>query len=479
MAMETLTMSTKERRRLALFGQVKPGSLTLRAASQSLGLGYRQTRRMFARFKAQGDAGLVHKLRGRSGNRRRDAAQRDQVLTLYREHYADFGCTLACEYLLSQHGLTVDDQTLRRWLTTEGLWQRRRKSQVKRQRRPRRSCFGDLVQIDGSHHDWFESRPCAQQDGATLPASSCALMVMIDPRRDATGWTHAQFFEGETTHAVMTIFQDWSLDHGLPAQLYPDQDSIYRVNTKAADEIEERTGARPMTQFGRALKELGVKLTCAKSPQAKGRVERMNGTLQDRLVKALRLAGISEMAAANVFLKETFLPQLNEKFSVRPADEADAHRAVSASELIAALCVREERKVGKDQCVSFEGQVLQLNPGRELPSLADKKVTLSRSLEGELTVLWKGKVVESSAVTQRPKAQAKCESLSERVASHAERWRPPSHHPWKRGVVPSQSTPPQSGRPPAEPGSAAASAAPQPALRQAQPAGCERTFLLR
>jgi len=456
-------MSTKERRRLSLFVQVKAGGLTLREASQSLGLGYRQTRRMFARFKARGDAGLVHKLRGKAGNRRRDAKVRGRVVSLYREHYADFGCTLACEYLLSEHGLAVDDQTLRRWLAEEGLWRRRRKSVVKRQRRPRRSCFGDLVQIDGSHHDWFESRPCIASDGTTVPASNCVLMVMID---DATGWTYAQFFEGETTHAAMTIFRDWSLEHGLPAQLYPDQDSIYRVNTKAADEVEERAGERPLTQFGRAMKELGVKLSCAKSPQAKGRVERMNGTLQDRLVKALRLAGISERAAANVFLKETFLPRLNEKFAVRPADEADAHRPAREGELAAALCVREERKVGKDQCVSFEGQVLQLNGGRELPSLADKKVTLCRSLTGELTVQWKGQTVASRTVTQRPAAAANRLKLTDRVANHAGPWRPPSHHPWKRSVAT-----PQPGRPPAGRDSAPAPAAPTPALRHARPAG--------
>lgn len=468
-------MSTKERRRLGLLERVKAGVLTLREASQSLELSYRQTRRVFARFKSKGDAGLVHGLRGKAGNRQVAKSQREQVVGLYREHYADFGCTLACEYLSSRHGLTVDDQTLRRWLTAAGLWQRRRKSTVKRRRRERRACFGEMVQLDGSHHDWFESRPCAAADGSMKPASVCVLMVMID---DATGWVHAQFFDGETTRAAMTMVRQWSLEHGLPAMLYPDQDSIYRVNTKAADEVKERTGVRPPTQFGQAMLDLGVKLTCAKSPQAKGRVERMNGTLQDRLVKALRLAvggGISDMAAANVFLKETFLPQLNEKFSVSPADAADVHRPVSAAELDAALCVRQQRMVGKDQCVSLDGQVLQLQPQRGRPSLAGKSVTLRRSLEGALTVHWGEQVVPHRALAQRPAAEAVSVTLADRVASHTGPWRPPSHHPWKRGTPAGQAgteqAGPATGRPPAEPGSAPASAAPPPALRQAQPAG--------
>src|SRR5690606_26978979 len=197
----------------------------------------------------------------------------------------------------------------------------------------RRACLGEMVQIDGSHHDWFEGR-----------APVCVLMVMID---DATGLVLARFFEAGTTVAAMMIFMLWAQAHGLPGLLYPDRHSIYRVNTAAADEQEARTGERPLTQMGRALEQLQVELVCAKSPQAKGRVERMNGTLQDRLVKELRLAGIDTIEAANEFLDQVFLPKHNQRFAVAPADARDAHVPVSQSELDAALCMIEQRVVGR------------------------------------------------------------------------------------------------------------------------------------
>jgi len=459
-------MSTKERRRLAVLEQVKSGRLSLVAASARLGLSYRQTRRVFQRFKSEGDAGLVHRLRGQAGNRRVDPAVRERAVSLYGEHYGDFGCTLACEYLAERHDLVVDDQTLRRWLASAGLWRRRRKSPVKRRRRERRASFGELVQIDGSHHDWFEGRASASassdgSDEAGEPVGRCVLMVMID---DATGFTLARFFDAETTAAAMTMFRLWSLEHGLPLELYPDRDSIYRVNTKAADEEEARTGRRPPTQFGRAMTELDVKVTCAKSPQAKGRVERMNGTLQDRLIKALRVAGISDMDSANAFLEQTFLPQLNARFTVPPANEVDAHRPVSEAELDAALCVREQRKVSKDHCVSWEGRVMQLKVGLGLPSLAGKQVTVRRSLDGTVTVHWRDRVVEWEALKPRPVRAAPVLPLVERVASHTGPQKPSADHPWRHDG-------PATRRPPTGPGSAPASAAPRPALRQAQPAG--------
>jgi len=448
--MEILSMSTKERHRLVVLGQVEAGRLTVAAAAGLLGLSERQARRQWKRYRLWGDAGLVHGLRGRPGNRRGDPGVRERAVSLYREHYADFGCTLACEYLAERHGLVVDDQTLRRWLTGAGLWRRRRKSAVKRRRRPRKACFGELVQLDGSHHDWFEGR--------NPHFRGCVLMVMID---DATGLTLARFFESETTEAAMTIFREWALAYGLPVELYPDQDSIYRVNGAKADAIERRTGRRPLTQMGRALKELGVKLTCAKSPQAKGRVERMNGTLQDRLVKALRVApggGISEIDAANAYLEQAFLPRLNAKFTVAAADQADVHRPTGAAELDGALCVKEERKVGRDQCVRWSGQVMQLVPGRGLPSLSGKTVAVHQGLGGAVTVHWRDQAVPwREAPTTAAQAPAK-PPLPERVAGHGPPNKPAANHPW-RGA------PRRAGA-----GSATGSAAPRPPLRQPQPA---------
>ena len=414
-------MSVRERRRLPVFEQVRAGRLRLTAAAQQLGLSYRQTRRAYGRFRRDGDAGLVHGLRGRPGNRRTDPAVRQRAVALYREHYGDFGATLASEHLARDHALAVDDQTLRRWLVAEGLWRRRRKGQAPRRRRERRACAGELVQIDGSHHDWFEGR-----------RGPCVLMVMID---DATGLTEARFFEGETTHAAMTMLRRWTLRHGLPLELYPDRHGIYRVNTAAADEQEARTGKRPATQLGRALAELGARLTCAKSPQAKGRVERMNQTLQDRLVKALRLAGISDLEAANAYLEAAFLPDLNGRFAVEPACAADAHRTVGQAELDAALCVKARRVAGRDQCVSWQGQALQLLAGPGRPSLAGKAVEVRVSLEGAVGVWWQGRAVGHRVLERRPRPEAAQASLSERVAGHAPPGKPPANHPWRAAAV--------------------------------------------
>jgi len=434
--------------------------LTLVGASELLGLSERQARRLWKRYQAEGEAGLVHRLRGRPGNRRSDPAVRSRAIELYREHYRDFGCTLACECLAERHGLVVDEQTLRRWLVEAGLWQRRRRSPRKRRRRPRKEHFGELVQLDGSHHDWFEGRPRRLADGTASPASPCVLMVMID---DATGRTWAQFFEAETTVSAMTVFRGWALRYGLPVEVYPDQDSIYRVNGEAADAIETRTGRRPRTQFGRAMDELGVKLTCARSPQAKGRVERMNGTLQDRLIKALRREGSSDMEAANAFLAQSFLPRLNERFTVEAASEADVHRPTDAAELETALCTKDPRKVSRDQCVRWEGRVLQLQPDRRAPSLAGKRVEMRRDLDGAVTVHWRDRVVAWRAFEAAPAAAAAdAPSLAERVAGHKPRAKPAADHPWRQPAVRRRSR--------VGDGSATASAAPRPPLRHPQPA---------
>lgn len=443
-------MSMKERRRLVVLGQVRSGHLTVKSAGELLGLSERQARRLWKRYRAEGDGGLVHRLRGRPGNRRVDPSVRERAVGLYREHYGDFGCVLACEYLAERHGLVVDDQTLRRWLIEAKLWRRRRKSPPRRQRRPRKVCFGQLVQLDGSHHDWFEGR------NPDVPA--CVLMVMID---DATGWTEARFFEAETTQAAMEVFGVWSLMHGLPLEVYPDQDSIYRVNGEAADAIEARTGKRPVTQFGRAMEELGVRLTCARSPQAKGRVERMNGTLQDRLIKAMRVEGISDIAAANAYLKRTFLPKFNARFTVEPTDRADVHRPTDEAELAGALCTKDLRKVSRDQCVRWAGRVLQLQPDRRTPSLAGKTVTVRQALDGTVTVSWRNRSVAWTDAPPPPRRAADKPPLARRLAEHQPPHKPPADHPW-RGKPPAPATKRVGA------GSATDSASPRPPLHHPQ-----------
>jgi len=328
--METLLMTLRERDRLSMFRQVETGRMSLVQAAVQLSISYRQAKRLWKRYREVGDAGLVHGLRGRpSNNRPASDGRRERALALYRASYRGFGPTLAAEQMAQRDGLRVDHETLRGWLIGSGLWRAKRHPRRSHRRRPRRSCLGELVQLDGSDHHWFGP-------DASGGRPRCVLMVMID---DATGWTDAAFFEAETTEASMRMLHAWSSKFGLPRALYPDRHSIYRRNDKRADEIEHRTGRRPPTRFGEAMAELGVELICARSPQAKGRVERANATFQDRLVKLLALEGITDIAAANAYLQQTYLPSHNAKFAVAPARPADVHRPVAASEL-ASRCAR-------------------------------------------------------------------------------------------------------------------------------------------
>jgi len=433
-------MNLKERDRLAVFSQVKDGQMSICEASCRLGVSYRQGRRLYKRYREVGDAGLVHGLRGRaSNNRGKSSERRERALALYRERYEGFGPTLASEQMAGRDGLTVDHETLRGWLIEAGLWRVRRDRRRHHRRRPRKACFGELVQLDGSDHAWF-----GEDHGR------CVLMVMVD---DATGQTLARFFEAETTEASMTIFQQWTQAHGLPRALYPDRHSIYRRNDKGADEIEHRTGKRPMTRFGEAMDALDVKLICAHSPQAKGRVERMNGTLQDRLVKLLKLEGITTIAAANAYLDQTFLPAHNAKFAVEPADSDDAHRpAPSDAELSATLCpVRERRTVDRSGCVSWRGERYELT-GADATPRRRREVTVRQQLDGQVDLLdaTTGKTLSHRLCPAQPETRddqaTDPPTLAQRVAPHKGPAKPARDHPWNKSPAVSGDLPARCAR---------------------------------
>lgn len=370
--METISMSVRERRRLEAMSRVKARSLTLVEAAELLRLSYRQAKRVWARYQGQGDVGVVHRARGRASNRRTPGARREQALEVYRTKYADYGPTLAAECMAKEDQLPVAVSTLGRWLREAGLWQPRRKRRLHRRRRARRTHCGELVQMDGSHHDWFEGRrPVA------------VLMVIID---DATGAVTARFYENESWKSAVDLFRHYVLRHGLPRGLYVDQHGIYRPDRAPTDaELLEERG--PETQFGRAMRELDVELILARSPQAKGRVERMNGTLQDRLVKALRRAEISDLAAANAFLETTFLPELNTRFGVAAAAPEDWHRPLAERvDLARVLSVQEPRVVANDWTIRWRNQVLQL-PCESVEHVdRGQQVTVCETPEGVLRV---------------------------------------------------------------------------------------------
>lgn len=379
-------MSNKDRQRLSWMGRVDRGEVTLKKACEWLGVSYRQAKRIRRRYGEAGAAGLVHRLRGRASGRARSGDFRVRVVARYQEAYPDFGPTLAAEHL-SREGMVISGETLRRWLLAAGVWQRRRKRQQHRQWRARKEHGGELVQMDGSHHNWFEGR----RDPAVL-------MVMVD---DATNRTYARFFEEETTAAAFETFERYTHLYGLALALYIDRDSIYRTEREPGLE-EQMRGAQPLTQFARAMQVLEVKMVFAYSPQAKGRVERTHGTLQDRLVKEMRLAGIETLERANAFLEEQFLADFNKRFMVPPATAVDLHRKARAATLKEALSWEEARYVGQDWTVRWENRWFQLSRENAVLELAGRQITVRRRLDGTLELLYGPRKLRYVELPQRP-----------------------------------------------------------------------------
>lgn len=409
--MGILKMSTKERRRMELLSRVGTG-LKLAKVAEVCKLSYRQMKRVWKRYREEGDAGLVHRSRGRASNRRIEGKARSRILERYAQRYADFGPTLASEYLATE-GMRVDHETLRRWLLETGGWTKKRRRQKHRQWRLRRGHRGEMVQMDGSHHDWFEGR-----------RAWAVLMVMVD---DATGRVWARFYESEEARAAFDIFGRYARRWGLPLDLYVDRDSIYKC-TREARIDEELEAECPQTQFGRAMKQLGITLILANSPQAKGRVERCNGVLQDRLVKALRLEGIATLEAANRFLEKRFLPEMNRRFSIPAREPQDLHRGIPPGVRLAdVLCFEEPRVVQKDWTIRWRHRYFQVERQHEALCLAGRSVIVRERLDGTLCVLYGGLALRFRELPSRPSPPPR------RPASTPSRSSAPAAtHPWKR-----------------------------------------------
>ena len=337
---DRIEMSQRERDRLKVMAPVLEGRRTQPEASRRLKRSVRQVRRIQRRLEAEGDAGVIHGLRGRPSNRAKEDSLRRRVLSRYRERYLGFGPTRAAEKLTAED-LAVSDETLRNWLLTAGLWERRRRRDPRRRRRDRRECFGELTQADGSEHDWLEGR-----------GPRMVLLVMID---DATSKTVARFYPAETTEGYMDLLWRYLRRHGRRVAMYTDHDSVIRG---------ECPGKKPArTQFARALEELGIGGIPAGSPQAKGRVERFNGTAQDRLVKELRLAGATTIQQANEVLDTIFLPWFNRRCTVPPASRNTAHRPLHPSmNLAGILSLQEKRRVANDCTIRLDNGIYQLLP---------------------------------------------------------------------------------------------------------------------
>ncbi|MGB2801678.1 MAG: ISNCY family transposase, partial [Phycisphaerae bacterium] len=372
-----LRMSRKERDRLKVMAALAQRRMRQKEASRLLRLSERQARRILARYRAEGDAGLVHRGRGRPSNRRLPEALRRRVMGRVVRQYRDFGPTLAAEKLQEWDGLVVSRETLRQWMIAAGYWKPRRPAREVHLWRPRRPCFGELVQMDTSEHAWFEGR------GGAEPV----LVSMID---DATGRQVKRFFASDTTEANLQMLGLWLRRHGRPGAIYADRDSIFKVNRPPTGE-ETRAGRQAETQFGRALRELGIAYIPAGSPQAKGRVERSFQTDQDRLVKELRLRGISDIPSANAYLETEYLPMLDTRFTVPPASSVDAHRPAKGYDLAAILSVQTVRTVANDYTVRHGGRRYQIARASIGGGLRRSKVIVEERMDGSMRLRFRGR----------------------------------------------------------------------------------------
>jgi transposase len=421
--MEQLLMNARERRRLTEFSLVKQGRSGVAEAARRLGISERQARRLWRRYQAQGDAGLIHGLRGKPSNFRHEVL-REKVLAVCRGKYAGCNAAHMSELLAREEKLMIPRQTLWRWLKADGLIAAPRRCRKHRRRRERRPCVGELVQMDGSTHAWF---------GPAYP--SCVLFVMVD---DASGRVFCRFYATEDTASAFDLFGGYAGWYGLPEALYVDFDSIYMVNNEQAREKARQVGKKPpVTQFGRAMEELGVRIIGAHSPQAKGRVERMNRTLQDRLLKELALAlngrGIHDLAAANAFLEREFLPRFNERFAQPPAQGTNRHRALPRGvKLQDVLCVKEARVVGQDWCVRYAGRILQIARCHEVLRLAGKAVEVWQRPDGTLRLCHRGKKLVFAEVACRPMRATAAKPA--RPSTDPPPCKPPADHPWRQGL---------------------------------------------
>ena len=414
-------MSQEELRRVGVLARVGSAELRVIDASQLLRVSYRQAKRLWKRYREQGPAGLKHRSAGRTSNRGYPKEFRRRVLHLVRKKYGGgvgerFGPTLAAEHLASEDRLQVDAETLRRWMLSEGLWSRDRKRRKHRQRRERKEHFGELVQMDGSFHAWFEDRG----------PEGC----LIDMADDATNNTLAQMGEQETIWAVADALREWIQRYGVPLALYVDWKNLYK---RTATVKEQLRGEEPITQFGRMCRKLGIELIAASSPQAKGRIERMHGTHQDRLVKKLRRRGIATYEAANVYLQKEYLPEHNRRFRRVAGRGEDYHRgAPRGAELDRIFRLESERVVAEDGVVRYANRYFQL--GSQVR--AASKVLVCEGRRGGLTIEYRGQVLRWREIGA-PAKPAPAEWRSEwqrKAAAAGMRRRAAANHPWKRAA---------------------------------------------
>jgi len=415
---DRVVMSAKELRRVHVIRQVLDKQITQVKAGMVLGLTTRQIRRLVGRVEQEGDQGLVHRGRGQPSNRRIAEPVKTKVLRLYDQQYGDFGPTLAAEKLAERHGLRVHPETLRLWLRAAGIEHFQRRKRPHRAWRERKAHVGELVQLDGSHHDWLEGR-----------GPQGVLMAYID---DASSRVFARFYDYEGTIPAMDSFGRYVKRYGVPVAVYADKHTTYQSPAEPTV-AEQLAGTEPQSQFGRALEELEVELIAAHSPQAKGRVERLFKTFQDRLSKELRLAGIATLAGANQFL-EAYLPRYNQRFAVAPAQPADLHRPrPPRPELERILCLKTSRRLRNDFTIAHQGQLYQIHD-----TVRATHVQVEERLDGTVRIRHRGRLLDAHVLGARPpkpKPGARAVPGSRRMVS------PKPEHPWRKRLLPARPQP--------------------------------------
>jgi transposase len=411
-----LSMSTKELNRLEIMQKLAEKRMRQKEAARILGLSLRQVKRLLKNYRRDGVQGLISRRRGRASNNRLSEEIRKKTLGLLQSKYKGFGPTLACEKLVELEGLQISDESVRQMMISEGLWKPRKTRKVSvHQMRERRACFGELVQIDGSPHDWFEGR-----------APACSLLVFID---DATGKLgQLSFVKSESFFSYSLAARAYFERLGKPVAFYSDKHGIFRVNQPTSGTSDA------LTQFGRAMQQLEVQIICAHTPQAKGRVERVNLTLQDRLPKELRLRGISSWEAGNAYLPE-FMTDFNQRFSVQPRSELDAHRSLTdQDDLDQILTWQETRTLSKNLTLQFRNTVYQIQTPRPTYAMRHAAVTVCLDAQDQLAIFYKGRSLDYTIFHQQSK-QSEIVDTKQLIAVIRSPHKPAPDHPWRQGFA--------------------------------------------
>ncbi len=384
--MDKIIMNRKEREQLIVFKKLAEGEVTQEVAAQMLKITPRWVQAKLKRYLKQGDLGLVHKGRGRPSLKRWNPDQCALALELLRSDWVGFGPTFAAEKLVKYYDIKISRETLRKAMRADGISYDTRKKGKRRKRRERRELFGLMVQLDGSPHDWFEGR-----------GKPCTLLVFIDDATSQILWL--EFVDGESVHAVMSATKKYFERFGKPTSFYVDYGSVFSVNTN--NENREK-----ITQFERAMKELGIEVIHARSPQAKGRVERCNRTMQDRLIKEMRMAKISTMEEANRFVHEGwFIADHNARYAEPPAKQGDAHISLADADLNNILCTKQKRVVMNDYTISYKNKILQLMNRNSVLVRPKDSVTVREHLDGQLSLVARKSTLEFEQVGTRKRTK--------------------------------------------------------------------------